>query len=449
MTNSQTTTCPECETEQSKTAPFCQNCGYRIRSPETMREPMMALNAGGDDRSENKPDRRSGGRPARDMVSMSDDAGGDPVPQSPPAETTSKGSDTVVEGMEAIRGSGAAPGAEPTAEQPADTAGSPDSGSRGMHGPSGAGGPTPMELHRSRIRWIAAATLFGCLATVAGLSWLHLHRQADADSPADVQAITTAIIDIEEGPFRRGLGGQAEAFILESCFLYHDNRDRHCHRDRLLESEVPQQTVKMPAYRIDAAPVINADYQTCVDAGECEPIDYDGCDVWTPQGLQPGVRVPEMLQRYDRPVVCVDRSRASDFCRARGGRLPTHNQWEKAARGDTNNIFPWGNRWQPDRANWGERDVMQTPVPGKLDGFAWTSPPGAFPEGKSPYGVWDMAGNVAEWIRGDETTLDGYVRGGSWVSSPVELRATGREQIDADARRTDVGFRCVYPADQQ
>ena len=131
------------------------------------------------------------------------------------------------------------------------------------------------------------------------------------------------------------------------------------------------------------------------------------------------------------------------YCKWRDGDLPSHNQWEKAARGRDAPIYPWGDYWEPDYANWGERDVMRTSIAGKLDGYAWTSPPGAFPDGRSPFGLDDMAGNVAEWVLGDDP-LRGHVRGGSWVSNPFELRTTARRELPADALRTDIGFRCAY-----
>ena len=131
------------------------------------------------------------------------------------------------------------------------------------------------------------------------------------------------------------------------------------------------------------------------------------------------------------------------YCAFVEGKLPSHNQWEKAARGVEGGLFPWGDLWAGDLANWGELDILRSSAVGKLDGFEWIAPPGHYPAGKSPYGVLDMAGNVAEWIQSDDP-LVGYARGGSWISNPFDLRATGRLRIRAADRRTDVGFRCAY-----
>lgn len=473
MSNSNTTLCPECGTEQPDTAPFCQDCGYRMRSPKTVREPAVSVSPGDDgpetdaaadrdgsgaDESPSPPGRnpggrQSGGRPGRQMVPTSGDEAGDqtgsgsqagtPSPQSP----VDASSDTIVEGMRAVSadddhgGDESADGTEGATESPKS---SPDSDAHSARDHQGA--TSPIEAQRTRIRWIVGGTVTACIAVVTGLTLLHIDRGEAADEQQQQVGVDHEVIEIDEGRFRRGLAEDAEAFILEFCYRYHDDPERDCARDRLLEGEYPEQTVEMPAYRIDSIPVRNSDYQACVEDEACEPIAWDDCDVWTPKGLQVGLRAPDILRRGDRPVVCVDHDRAADYCQWRGGALPTHNQWERAARGDTSPLFPWGNRWEPDRANWGEMDVMQTAVAGEIDGFAWTSPPGAFPDGKSAHGLYDMAGNVAEWTRVDDEALSAEVRGGSWVSNPFELRSTGREEHDVDAVRSDIGFRCSYPA---
>ena len=469
MTDSNTITCPECETDQPKTAPFCQNCGFRMRSPKTVQEPMMALTperveeleamgSGGDAGETSGPGETGGpatmieqpapekkkGRPSRRIVGGSDSdtkeqKSEESTDSMPPME---RSTDTLVEGVRAISRD------EPYVEDGEDPALDEEPEATSEEGRITSKQPAaplraPVEKRRGQLRFVIGASLATCLAIVAGLSWLHLERQSASDEATASASAEYEVIDVEAGHFRRGLAEDAKAFILEFCHRYHDDVDRECDRDYLLDGEFPEQTVNMPAFGIDSIAVRNADYQDCVDAGDCQAIDFDGCDVWTPKGLQIGVRVPQILRRDDHPAVCVDRQRASDYCEWQGGELPSHNQWEKAARGDQSTLFPWGDHWEPDLANWGERDIMRTSVAGELDGFAWTAPPGAFPDGQSPYGLEDMAGNVAEWVRGNDP-LEGHVRGGSWISNPFELRTTARKKLDAAATRTDVGFRCVY-----
>lgn len=460
MSQSDTTMCPECETQQPDTAPFCQNCGYRMRSPKTIREtavPVSSDDNGSDDQTSAAPSSseapQSGGRPSRRMVTGDDNTEKAASPSPPdrsgateqsPVDTSS---DTIVEGMRAVSDDDTSG----TSRTDSDADPTPDEQSSGpdseAHPARQSGAETsPIEAQRTRIRWIVGGTVAACIAVVTGLTFLHLDR-GEAAETTEREAVEPEIIEIEEGRFRRGLAEDAEAFILEFCYRYHDDPERDCARERLLEGEYPQETVQMPAYRIDSIPVRNVDYRECVDDDGCEPIAYDDCDVWTPRGLQMGVRVPDVLRRDNRPVVCVDYERAADYCRYRGGHLPTHNQWEKAARGDASPLFPWGNRWEPERANWGEMDVMQTSIAGEVDGYAWTSPPGAFPDNKSPHGLYDMAGNVNEWIHAEDGALTSHVRGGSWISNPFELRTTAREEFELETTRTDVGFRCAYPAD--
>ena len=291
---------------------------------------------------------------------------------------------------------------------------------------------------------LVLGTVVTVAAAIGFLSWIHGQDRVDEVAAAtNVELPEPRVIDIEEGPFRRGLDDESQSFIMQLCHRMHREPGDNCERDRLLDGEFPRQTVRMPAYGIDSGPVRNMDYQQCVDAGECAAISFDDCHIWTPQGRQIGVRMPRALLREERPVVCVNQAEARQYCRWKDGDLPTHNQWEKAARGRDGDLFPWGGFWEADLANWGEQNIMRASVAGKLDGYPWTSPPGAFPDGRSPYGLDDMAGNVAEWIRGDDE-LEGYVRGGSWISTPFEMRTTARQARDVESRRTDIGFRCVY-----
>ena len=157
------------------------------------------------------------------------------------------------------------------------------------------------------------------------------------------------------------------------------------------------------------------------------------------------------VQQHNLPVSNVNWHEAQTFCAWAGGRLPTEQEWEKAARGPEGNNFPWGQQWDETRLNIGEN-------PSWLSGV---TPVGAYPAGKSYYDLMNMAGNVMEWTQTDYQAYLGsdyqseqfkpqnkVVRGGGWgglghyVISHL-YRAAYRFYLPKDARFNDVGFRCV------
>jgi formylglycine-generating enzyme required for sulfatase activity len=109
---------------------------------------------------------------------------------------------------------------------------------------------------------------------------------------------------------------------------------------------------------------------------------------------------------------------AEEFCRWIGARLPTSEEWEKAARGTDGRIFPWGNQWDPDRGNFGQWERR-----GRTGGVK-TVPVDSYPEGASPYGVMDMIGNCYEWTMTPHRIDRMWViRGSDTDSSAITPRA--------------------------
>lgn len=118
---------------------------------------------------------------------------------------------------------------------------------------------------------------------------------------------------------------------------------------------------------------------------------------------------------------------ANAFCHSVNGRLPTEHEWEKAARGVDGRLYPWGDEWDPRRGNfYGEHNPFfesEKPYAGH------STPVDAFPEGVSPYGIWDMAGNAFDWTQsqvGDESYVlkSCYPRFEKWYWSPYEFPKT-------------------------
>lgn len=208
--------------------------------------------------------------------------------------------------------------------------------------------------------------------------------------------------------------------------------------------------LSLPAYYIDRYLVTNADYKAFIDATGSPPPYVDQA-TWESYGLiHPYKTVQRFLWKGNRfppgrgkhPVVLVTQAEAMAYCRWRGARehrslrLPTEAEWEKAARGPEGNIFPWGNTFDPRRLN-------------SADGGPYdTVPVGSYPNGKSPYGVYDMAGMVFEWTATPcpYDTSKVIVKGGSWDDYPGVTRAAARHCRPATLRHILIGFRCAGEA---
>jgi formylglycine-generating enzyme required for sulfatase activity len=192
------------------------------------------------------------------------------------------------------------------------------------------------------------------------------------------------------------------------------------------DEERPPHMVHVDAFCMDTTEVTVADYAACVKSGWCfEP--PRGCNFEDPG-------------RRTHPVNCVPLPRAEVYCAWAGKRLPTEAEWEYAARGPAGRKYPSGDGEPGEGVCW------------RREKNAGTCAAGASPADRSPFGIFDMTGNIAEWTSSpftfdysDTGTSSKYVqRGGHWwLSDPRRMRAAYRGQKDPWSDRTDDGFRCA------
>jgi formylglycine-generating enzyme len=207
--------------------------------------------------------------------------------------------------------------------------------------------------------------------------------------------------------------------------------------------EQPQRVIYLDAYYMDKYEVTNMDYNR-----------------FTRMLKRPSPSIPvfednvNLLKADMQPVVGVMWIDAVAYCKWAGKRLPTEAEWEKAARGEDGRIWPWGDTFNVKLAN----------GRGEEDGFKYSAPVGSFEKGRSPYGLYDMAGNVSEWVsdwydqfyykaapfknpKGPEDPGINQVlsyRGGSYNNVGHDLRTSKRNGgAHPERGESSVGIRCA------
>lgn len=212
------------------------------------------------------------------------------------------------------------------------------------------------------------------------------------------------------------------------------------------------QRISLPTYFVDKTEVTNEEFEKFILAGGYEKKKY-----WTEAGWE-FIKDNNILHHKglsqgsfsapNLPVTGISWYEADAFCRWAGKRLPTEEEWEKAARGTDGRTYPWGNRMDFSRLAYQSSNVHRT------------LPVGSFPKGASPYGALDMAGNVWEWTasaykgadykyailnaknapRQDKLMI---IKGGAWGSNRNQFECSYQYYERKDVTQFHIGFRCV------
>ena len=274
---------------------------------------------------------------------------------------------------------------------------------------------TPRRSHSLRPCWMIVLTIlfFLMLDSYANAQLDRLRRSKALEQPSSAE---TPMVEIPAGEFAMGSdGGQA------------------------LEDERPMHRVWIGSFSMDLHEVTTAQYASFLAAtSRLAPWQWNTVD---------------LSQHSDRPVIGVDWSDADAYCRWKGKRLPTEAEWEKSARGTDGRLYPWGN-WVPNK------DLANFASGARFSYSQVLMPVQSYERGKSPYGLYHMAGNVWEWVQdwyntnyyevspeqnpqGPEQGQFKVLRGGSWSDLPKYLRPSGSFKLPPETPNSYVGFRCA------
>lgn len=258
-------------------------------------------------------------------------------------------------------------------------------------------------------------------------------------------------------PVPKGKDGAPMVLIAAGCFPM-GTSNIGAEPTQGFPNESPEHEVCLPAYYIDQFEVTIERY-----AKFLEDTKHDPPSLWDDDAV---------TTAPDRPVIDVTWHDAEAYCKWAGKRLPTEAEWEKAARGTDRRRYPWGDvHTFPDLANYNRGDwvsypVTLAPVTYGVEGFNIRT--GLVPKtgGRSPYGIYNMAGNASEWVAdwydreyyskspkdnptGPEAGERKVYRGGSWYDIPRKLRTTARFSAEPDFHDRTTGFRCAMDAEKQ
>lgn len=274
------------------------------------------------------------------------------------------------------------------------------------------------------------AFIGGCLLLVTVSVVYKLITQSPLIGPKPEEDM----VSIPAGEF---IMGSTEEEALAAYELCQEEEEEYCLKEDYL-AEYPQRKVFLKNFYIDKKEVSNEEYRMFIESTGHRPPLY-----WNNSNLNSSMQ----------PVVGVSWDDALAYCQWLGKRLLTEEEWEKAARGMDGRKWSWGNEWDGANLNHGKGG---RPGYDETDGYLYTAPVGVS-LGVSPYGVFNMAGNVLEWVVDDFKAYPGndrflhddfgmpykVIRGGSYIYGKADNRLTVRFYDVPEYRDEDVGFRCA------
>ncbi len=286
---------------------------------------------------------------------------------------------------------------------------------------------------------------------------------AESSVPPELEAIRSEVIQIPGGTFLMGTTPQEVSIAVRECVEIDEGLCQASYG----EDSTPAHSVTLDTYFMEVTEVTNQQYVAFLNS--TGPNSHNnGCFnnrcVLT-RNQDEGSPIIFDSQNYDippiaanLPVIGVTWYGARAYCEAIGRRLPTEAEWERAARGDQGFVYPWGN----------ERDLTLARTSRPRDGNVGPVAVGSFAAGASPYGILDMAGNVAEWVfdwyqpnyyaqpdasglnpTGPVAGTDRVIRGGSWDALPFFSRTVHRQHEPPGDAYLWLGFRCAADFEEE
>jgi len=289
---------------------------------------------------------------------------------------------------------------------------------------------------------------------------------SQADIPDTLQTIASPMVTIDSGTFTMGTTREEGLLAVDECI----NRDGGICSESYIQDATPAHQVTLDGFQIEIYEVSINQFITFLNelAANAPGVRADliGCGgqpCALAQSEEPNsvIRYNQETQQYElvnpefhtnHPANFVTWYGADAYCKSLGRRLPTEAEWERAARGPANSVYPWGPEWIPANAN-----TSRSGTNGQ-----GTEAVDAYIGGVNPYGLYNMAGNVSEWVL--DFYLENYysnpaasqpnpqgppvgelrvARGGGWDNVPLFSRAVHRIAVDPKEPRASLGFRCA------